>query len=187
KADRPAFGRTGHRHRPGMAEEAVERIELLAQHALDVIDGVDQPRIELDLPSPDDPHGARLADARFVVAVDVRAHRELALVLYGVEQFPDALGVFDWVAAARNRAADRAGFDPLSLDPDIHFGRGSDQKLALAEVDQCAVGRRIGLAQAVKDDARRVGAKIGEELPGYDLEQVPALKGRPGPFDQRGV
>ena len=153
-----------------MAEETVQRVELLTQHALDMIDGVDQPRIELDLPSPDDPYGTRHANSRLVVPVDVRAHRELALVLSGIEQFPNARGIFDGVTAARDRAADRAGLDPLSLDPDIHFGRRGNQKLTLAEVDQCAVRGRIGLAQPVKHDARRVGAKIREELAGHDLE-----------------
>ena len=187
EADRPAFGRTGYRHGPGVAEEAVERVELLAQYALDMIDGVDQPRIELDLAPPDDLHGARHADPRLVVAVDVRAHRQFALVLHGIEQFANALGILDRVAAARDRAADRAGLDPLPVDADIHLRRGGDQKLTLAEVDQGAIGGGVGLPQPVKDDARLVGAAVREELPAYHLKQIAAHKRRLGALDERGV
>ena len=35
-------------------EESVETVEALAQVALDVVDGVDEPRIHLDLPASDD-------------------------------------------------------------------------------------------------------------------------------------
>src|SRR5246500_1612144 len=38
----PQFRCSGHRHRPGMGEERVQRIEARTQHALDVIDGVEQ-------------------------------------------------------------------------------------------------------------------------------------------------
>ena len=107
--------------------------------------------------------------------------------LVGVEQFADALGILDRVAAAADRAADRAGLDALAFDADIHFGRGGDQELALAEIDQRAVGRRVGLAQPMEDHARRVGAGIREELPGDDLEEIAAHKGSLGAADQRGI
>src|SRR5439155_9049439 len=97
--------------------KAVERIEGLGQYALDMIDGVDQARIELDLAPADDPHAAGYRHSRLVVAVDIGAHRQLALVLRRVEQLADALGVLDRVAAAGDRAADRAGLDPPSFDP----------------------------------------------------------------------
>src|SRR5690606_31635768 len=65
------FGGAGDGDRPGVGEEGVERVEAGAQLALHVIDGVDEARVELDLPAPDPAHRARLADARFVVAIDV--------------------------------------------------------------------------------------------------------------------
>src|SRR5262245_21527269 len=103
-----------------MAEKAVERIEGLGQDALDMVDSVDQARIELDLTAADDPHAAGDRDPRLVVAIDVRAHRQLALVLPGVEQLADAFGVLDRIAAAGDGSADRAGLDPPSFDPDVH-------------------------------------------------------------------
>src|SRR5207244_13148997 len=135
----------------------------------------------------DDPHAAGDGDPRFVVPVDVRAHRQLALVLRRVEQLTDALGILDRVTAAGDGATDRAGLDPSAFDPDVHLGRRGDEKLALAKVDQRAVGRRVGLAQPVEDDAWRVGAGIGEQLADDDLEEVAAGKGRPGALDHRGI
>ena len=38
----PQFRRTGHRDRPGMGQEGVERIEARSQHAFDMIDGMEQ-------------------------------------------------------------------------------------------------------------------------------------------------
>src|SRR5439155_7830489 len=63
-------------------------------------------------------------------------------------------------------------------------GRCGDQELALAEVDQRAVGCGIGVAQPLEDNAWRVGAGIGEELADDDLEQIAASKGGPGALDQ---
>ena len=39
---RPQFRRPGHRHRPGMSEERIERVEARPQHAFDMIYGVEQ-------------------------------------------------------------------------------------------------------------------------------------------------
>src|SRR5207244_13444436 len=137
-----------------------------------------------DLAPDDDANAARYRHTGFVVPIDIGAHRQLALVLCRVEQLADALGVLDRVTAAGNSAADRAGLDPPSFDPDVHLGRCGDQKLALAEVDQRAVGCGIGVAQPLEDNAWRVGAGIGEELADDDLEQIAASKGGPGALDQ---
>ncbi len=87
----------------------------------------------------------------------------------------------------RDRAADRAGLDPPALDPHEHFGRGGDQKLAVAEIDQRAIRRRVGVAQPLEDDARQIGAAIGEKLARNHLEQIAADEGLLGAFDERGV
>ena len=103
------------------------------------------------------------------------------------EQFEDAVGVFERVGAAADGAADRAGLDAATLDADVHFRRRGDKKLAGAEINQRAVGCRIGLFQPLKHGARRVGARAGEELAGDDLEQIAALERLLGLFDQRRV
>ena len=56
-------------------------------------------------------------------------------------------------------------------------GEADDQELAVAEIDQRAVGRRVGLPQPLEDDARRVGARRREQLPEHDLEQIAADEG----------
>ena len=55
--------RPGDRDRPRMGEEAVERVVTFAQPSLDVVDGVDQSRVHLDLAPPDHPHAVRFAHA----------------------------------------------------------------------------------------------------------------------------
>src|SRR3954464_4510049 len=94
-----------------MRQEAVERVEFGPQDALDMIHSMDEPRIHLDLAAADNFDRPRLTDAGFVVAVAIGAHRHLPLALLGVEQFEDALGVLNGVAATADRAADRAGLD----------------------------------------------------------------------------
>ena len=46
--DRVLLGRPRHGDRPGVGEEAVERVVPFAQPPLDVVDGVDQARVHLD-------------------------------------------------------------------------------------------------------------------------------------------
>src|SRR5262249_24935089 len=104
-----------------MAMKTVKGIKRLGQYALDKVDGVDQAGKKVDLAPADDADAARHRDPRLVVAVDIRAHRQLALVLCRVEQLTNALGVLHRVAAARDRTAYRAGLDPPAVDPDIHF------------------------------------------------------------------
>src|SRR4051794_16796323 len=123
-----------------------------------MIDGMNEARIDLDLPPSDHLDAARHADPRLVVAVDVGAHRQLAFILGRVEQFADALGVLERVAPARDRAADRTGLDAPALDPHVHFRRRRNEKLALSEIDQRAVGRRIGPTQPSKDNTPRASA-----------------------------
>src|SRR5207248_7374767 len=105
-ADRPQLRRAGDGHRPGMRQKAVERVEFGTELALDMVDRVDQPRIHLDLAAADHLDAAGNADTRLVVAIDIGAHRQLALVFLRVEQFADAFRVFERVAAAPDRAAD---------------------------------------------------------------------------------
>ena len=68
----------------------------------DMVDGVDQPGIHLDLPAADHLDPAGLADPRLVVAVHVGTHGQFGLVLGRVEQRPDLGGV------ARSASAPRA-------------------------------------------------------------------------------
>ena len=74
-----------------------------------------------------------------------------------------------------------------ALDPHIHFGRRRNQKLALSEIDQRPVRRRIGPPQPAKDEARRVRAAGREKLAADDLEQIAAHEGLLRAAHQRGV
>src|SRR5205814_2864927 len=187
EADRPQFRRAGHGNSPGMRQKAVERVEFGCELTLDMIDGVNEPRIHLDLAPADDAHAPRHADARLVVAIDIGAHRQFALVLFGVEQFADPLGIFERIAAARDRAADRAGLDTPAFDADIHLRRSGNQELALAKVDQRAIRRRVRLTQAVENRARRIRAARREQLAADDLEQIAADEGFLRLSDEAGI
>ena len=101
---RPQLRRAGNSDRPGVRQESVEGIHTLAQPALDVVDRMDQPRVHLDLPPANDAHRTRLAHTALVVAIDIRAHRQLGLVLLGVEQLEDLLRIRDRILAALDRA-----------------------------------------------------------------------------------
>src|SRR5690606_41894826 len=70
---------------------------------------------------------------------------------------PDALPISDGVLAAGDGAGDGAGLHPVAGDADVHLGRGADEVLALAEVDDELVRGRVALAQAAVE-GRRVGA-----------------------------
>ena len=60
--DRVLLRRPGDGDRPSVGEEAVERVIALSEPAFDVVHGVDEPRVHLDLAAPDHPHASRLAD-----------------------------------------------------------------------------------------------------------------------------
>ena len=133
-------------------------------------------------------HAARRRHPRLVVAVDIGAHRQFALVLGRVQEFADALGVLDRVAAAGDRAADRAGLDAPFLRPARYIsGEADNQKLALAQIDQRAIGRRVGLAQPLEDDARRVGAGAANNCPGTTSNRSPRTKASLARLDERGI
>src|SRR5690606_26199047 len=121
---------------PSVAEKGIKGIHTLAQAALDMVDGVDETRIHLDLAPSDHAYRARLAHPALVVAVDIRAHGQLALVLLGVEQFQDLLRIGDRVLTALYGAGDRACLDPAAVDPYEHFRRCADQVFAFAEIDE---------------------------------------------------
>ena len=53
-------------------------------------------------------------------------------------------------------------------------GDAADQELALAEIDQRAIGRRIDPAQPLEHFRRRALAGLGEQLPRHRLEQIAA-------------
>ena len=100
----------------------LERRDAVAQLADDLRDEVRDVREALDLHVARDPHGARLADAREVVAAEVDEHHVLGPVLLGREQPLD-------VALGRlGRAGDRAEARAAVLAGDEALGRGADER-----------------------------------------------------------
>mmetsp|Transcript_95878 Transcript_95878/g.266337 ORF Transcript_95878/g.266337 Transcript_95878/m.266337 type:complete len:241 (-) Transcript_95878:1303-2025(-) len=73
----PDLGSAAHRHCPRVHEEGVDRVELGAEVALDVVHRVDELAVHLDLAPPEQLDGPVLADPRLVVPVHVRAHGDL--------------------------------------------------------------------------------------------------------------
>ena len=57
-------------------------------------------------------------------------------------------------------------------------GEADDEKFAVAEIHQRAIGRRIDPAQPLKHFGRRALAGLGEQLPGHRLEQIAARERR---------
>src|SRR5690606_14551874 len=169
-----------------LVREGVQRVEPGPQPPLDVVDGVDEPRVELDLAAADDLDGAGDADARLVVAVDVGAHGQLRLLLDAGQEGADGLGVADRVGAAGDGAGDRAGLDPVAGDADEHLGRGADGGLALAEADDELVRGGVALAQPAVEGGRVVAGGV-EDLAGHHLEQVAALEALLGGGHDLGV
>ena len=170
---RGELGRAGHGDRPGVGEEAVERVEAVPEPPLDVIDGMDEARVHLDLPAADDPHAPRLAHPGLVVAVHVRAHGELRRLLLGGEELEDLLRVADGVRSPRDRPGDGAGLDPPPVHPHVHLRRRGDEVLALPEVHERPVGRGVADAKPAEHLGRRGGAAREERLAGHHLEEIP--------------
>src|SRR5690606_3106994 len=182
----PGLGGAGDGDGPHVGEEGVQRVEPGPQPPLDVVDGVDEPRVELDLAAADDLDGAGDGDARLAVAVDVAAHGQLRLLLDAGQEGADGLGVADRVGAAGGGAGDRAGLDPVAGDADEHLGRGADEVLALAEADDELVRGGVALAQAAVEGGRVVAGGV-EDLAGHHLEQVAALEALLGGGHDLGV
>mmetsp|Transcript_100904 Transcript_100904/g.291828 ORF Transcript_100904/g.291828 Transcript_100904/m.291828 type:complete len:455 (-) Transcript_100904:1059-2423(-) len=158
KLHRPCLRRAADCDRPHVAQKCIQGVELWTQVALDVVHGVDESAIHLDLPPTDDLHRAVLADTGLVVAVHVGAHGDLRLLLRVGEDGLDVLRILQSILAALDSTADRARLHskPLcvALNADKHLRGRADEELVLAEVHQEAVRRRIPLLQAIEDRAR---------------------------------
>jgi len=72
---------------------------------------------------------------RHYMAERARVVRRLGDVVADINAELELEAVLDRIAAARDRAADRAGLDAPPLDAHIHLGRGGDQEFAVAEID----------------------------------------------------
>src|SRR3989441_467240 len=155
-------------------EERLERVEFAPEAPFDVVHGVDQPGVHLDLSAADHPDAAGNADARLVVAIDVRAHGQLGLVLRRREEGDDLGGVADRVVTAGDRPRDRAGLHAIALDAHVHLGRGADEIFRFAEVHEEAVRRGVAFAQADEQLGRWRGTALQERLTRDDLEEIAA-------------
>ena len=74
---------------------------------LDVIDGIEQAGIGLDLTPRQHLDRAGHADPRLVVAIDVRAHIEFEFVFLRIQQLPYLFGIADRIYPARDGAGNR--------------------------------------------------------------------------------
>ena len=115
-------------------------------------------------------HGARLADAREVVAAEVDEHHVLGSVLLrGKQPLDVALGRL-------GRAGDRAVADTAVLAGDEPLGRGADERDPV-ELEQEEVGRGVHAPQGAVDVERRGGGRpLGalrrdalEDVAGHDV------------------
>ena len=174
--DRAPLRCPGDGDRPCVGEEAVERVMAFAQPPLDMADGVDHPRVHLNLAMPDHPHAIRFAHPGLVGAVDVHAHGELGLRLLRAQQRPDPACILDRVVAARDSPRDGTALDAPALDPHEHFRRRGDQVLLLTEVHQRAVGGGVAFPEPPVDFGGRRGTRLEERLARHDPEEIAAAE-----------
>jgi hypothetical protein len=174
---RVGLRRARHRHGPGVGQKRVEGVAVRAQRAHHVVHRVHQAAVDLHLPAPDDPHAARLADARLVVAVHVGAHGQLVFFLHVVEQRSQALRVLEGVGAARDGARDGASLHHAPPHPHEHLGGRAHQVLTGAQVHDEAVRCWIQRAQRGVEVARPHVRGSAERLAQHHLEQVAAREG----------
>mmetsp|Transcript_78452 Transcript_78452/g.188094 ORF Transcript_78452/g.188094 Transcript_78452/m.188094 type:complete len:302 (-) Transcript_78452:857-1762(-) len=176
----PGLGCPTHRHGPGVHQKRVDRIELGAQVALNMIDRVNQLAVELDLSPPNDLYAAVLADSRLVVTIHICAHGDLRLFFGICQDRFDVLGILQCILASPDGAGDRACLDPKALQVALHSHkhlRGCPhQVLLLTQVHQEAIGRRVPPLQAVEDLTGPGLAGLPESLREDGLEKVPPLE-----------
>src|SRR3954468_7455286 len=122
-------------------------------------------REALRLEEPLDVDGARLADAREVVAAEVDEHHVLRTVLFGGKQL---LGV---ARSTRNGARDRVHAGAAALDFDEGLRRRADER-DVVELEQEQVRRRIDAAQRAIEIDRRSSRGALRPLGKDDLERV---------------
>ena len=183
---RRLLGSAGHGDGPHLGQESVERIEALVEDSLNVIHGVEQPRIALDQPAADHFYRAGRADARLVVAVDVGAHRQLGLFFGRVEQCQDQVVILQRVARAARRPGDRAALHPPALDAQEHLGRSAHQ-LFVAELQQKLVRAWRAALHAAEEFGRTLAESGGEALTQDHLIEVALLHAGAHSFDLRHV
>jgi hypothetical protein len=184
--DRPFLRRTRQRHGPHVADERVEARHVGPQAALDMVDRVEEAGVGLDLAPAEQLHRTRHADARLVVPVDVGAHRELDLVLLGIDQRLEALGVLHRVAPAPRRARDRAGLDAIALDAHEHLGAGAHEPVG-TELQEELERRGVDLLELREQRRRGALPRRLEAARQHDLEDVAHAHALARDVDHRGV
>ena len=165
-----------------MGGEGVQGVEAFRQDAFQVIHGVHEAGIGFDQAPPDEPHGARLADPRHVVAVHVGAHGEFRLLFFRGDELLDVFGRFHGGISHGNGAGDGAGFHAPPLHPDVHFRRGTHQLLP-PQIDQKAVGAGVPAADAPEQLRGRPAVGHGKGLGEHHLEVIALPAALPDPFD----
>ena len=78
----------------------------------------------------------------------------------------------------------RRPFGQSRVSLGVHLRLRRHQELALTEIDQRTLGRRVGPPQPLEHNARRVGAAFGEELTADHLEQIAADERILGALDE---
>src|SRR5262249_13382171 len=117
-------------------------------------------------------------DARFVIAIDIRTHRELGFFLCRIEQLTNVLSVAERIAGSARRTGNRTGLDAVPFDPYEHFWRGAD-KLLIAELDQKLVRARAGLLHAKEQIRRLAGVRPPKGLAEHYSVIIPPRQAGP--------
>ena len=146
--------------------ERVERVELGAKPALDVADQVEHVAVALDLHVLADGDRARPGDAPQVVAAEVDQHHVLGALLRVALELLGEQGVLAGVGAARPRAGDRVGGQPIALDLEEQLRRGAHDLVARRAHEEEVRAGVDPPKRPVEPDAveRGAGRRIRREL-----------------------
>ena len=147
---------------------------------------VEQAHVAFNQPPPNDFHRSRHANARFVVAVDVGAHRQFGLFFSRHQQLLNVLGIQHRIAGPPRSAADRTRFHPRPLHAHKHF-RGRPDQLLPAQLQNEFVWRWAGLLNGFKQLRRAPGIRSFERLPQDHFVEVPLLHSLPDRLHIRHV
>ena len=109
------------------AAQRVERVEVVAQFALDMADDVLHVAVAFDDHLFRQLHAARLAHAADVVAAEVDEHGVLGQLFRIGEQLLGQTLIFFRSLAAQGGSGDRAHRDAAVLDAHQQLGAGADQ------------------------------------------------------------
>ena len=183
----PFLRRADDGHGPHVGQERIERIEAFGERAFDVIDGVEQARVRFDQPPADHAHRAGLADARFVVAVDVAC-------TWSARTLPwSELSSSRMLSASRSGSPVRRAVPAMgqvsTRRPSTRTNISGDAPISCSSPNCRRNSYGLGLACWIRSNSSEAAAGVGraERLPQHHFVVIAAAHAFAHRFDLRHV